>query len=232
MKRSAKIFWVMLAVVTLCARPLYAQQQEEGEENTKINSNLGLVINQPLGATSNVVHGGWGIDTGVGYNFNRRNAVIPEFMWNRVYANTDELQPLLLAVAQGAGGLKGTTDLVVLSGNYRFELRGKQLGVYLIAGGGWYHLSSNLSRTVTSGTATTCTSAWLWWGFTCSSGVVTSNQTIAQASRSDWGANAGVGFTTRVGEAPYRLYFESRFHYVPDRNVNAEFVQVTIGIRY
>jgi hypothetical protein len=230
MKRSAKILLGMIAAAAVWAMPL--QGQSEGEENTKINSNLGLVINAPLGAASNIIHGGWGIDTGVGYNFNRRSAVIPEFMWNRVYANADQLQPLLLAVAQGAGGLKGTTDLVVLSGNYRFELRGRLMGAYVIGGGGWYHLSSNLSRTVTTGSSITCAPVWLWWGFTCSSGVVTSNQTLASTSRSSWGANAGAGFTVRVGDAPYRLYFESRYHYVPHQNLNTEFVQVTIGIRY
>jgi outer membrane protein with beta-barrel domain len=230
MKYSAKILLGIIVIAAAWARPLAAQN--EPEENTKINSNLGLVINVPLGSTADIIHTGWGIDTGVGYNFNRRNAVIPEFMWNRVYANTDQLQPLLLAVAQGAGGLKGTTDLVVLSGNYRFELRGKLLGAYLIGGGGWYHLSSNLSRTVTSGTATTCTPVWLWWGFTCSSGVVTTNQTIASASASAWGGNVGAGFTVRVGDAPYRLYFESRYHYVPHQDLHTSFMQVTLGIRY
>jgi len=230
MKCSAKIFFVTMFLAAVGASPLLAQ--EEADDNARINSNLGVVINQPLGSTSNIIKGGWGIDTGVGYNFNRRSAIIPEFMWNRVYADADLLQPLLVAVAQGAGGLKGTTDLLVLSGNYRFELRGKLLGAYLIAGGGWYHLSSNLSQTVTSGTSTTCTPVWLWWGFTCSSGVVTSNQTLAQSSRSAWGANLGAGFTTRVGEAPYRLYYEARYHYVPGTHINAEFVQVTIGIRY
>lgn len=229
MKPNARILWSLFLIIAGVA-PLHAQN--EPEENTKINSNLGLVISQPLGSTSNIVHGGWGIDTGVGYNFNRRNAIVPEFMWNRVFANADELAPLALAVAQGAGGLKATTDVIVLSGNYRYELRGRLLGAYIIGGGGWYHLSSNLSQTVTSGTATTCTPQWLWWGFTCSSGLVTSNQTLASASRSAWGANAGAGFTVRVGDAPYRLYFESRYHFVPHQNLNTEFVQITIGIRY
>ncbi len=227
--KSAPIVISMIVIAVVFAGPLFAQN--EPEENTKINSNLGLVVNVPLGSTSDIIHTGWGVDTGVGYNFDRRNAVIPEFMWNRVFANTDQLQPLL-AFAQGAGGLKGTTDLIVLSGNYRFELRGRLLGAYLIAGGGWYHLSSNLSRTVTSGTSVTCTPVWLWWGFTCTSGVVTSNQTIASASASAWGGNAGIGTTVRVGEAPYRLYFESRVHYVPNRHMNTKFVQVTMGIRY
>jgi hypothetical protein len=152
-------------------------------------------------------------------------------MWNRVYANTSQLAPLR-AVLQGAGGLDGSTDLFVISGNYRFELRGKLLGAYLIGGPGWYHRSSNLSREVTSGTATTCTSAWPWWGFTCSNGTVTANQTIASSGASSWGANAGIGGTVRVGDAPYRLYVESRYHWANGENINIRFVQVTLGVRY
>jgi hypothetical protein len=36
----------------------------------------------------------------------------------------------------------------------------------------------------------------------------------------------------RVGEAPYRLYFESRYHYAPNANIKIRFLTVTVGIRY
>jgi hypothetical protein len=233
MKYRARIFFA--AIVILCSNRLIAQN--ETDFSSKINSNLGFVIGVPTGTTSDIVSTGWGVNTGIGDNFNNRNAFIPEFTWSRVYANTSQLQPLVLALAQGAGGLNGTTDLFITSANYRFELRGRALGAYLIGGGGWYHRHSDLSRTVTSGTATTCTPVWLWWGFTCTSGTVTTNQTIASASTSGFGPNIGVGFTVRVGEEPYRLYVESRYHYVFDLNSNSlnshpQFVLVTFGIRY
>jgi len=187
-----------------------------------------LVINAPVSSTSDIVSTGWGIDLGVGNNFNRRNAFIGEFMWNRVYANSGELAPLL----QGAGNLDGDSDLFVISGNYRYELRGKLLGTYLIGGGGWYHRANNLSREITTGAGISCNPTWLWWGFSCSSGAVTANQTLASSSASSWGFNAGIGSTVRVGDAPYRLYFESRYHYAPAQPVNIHFVQVTLGVRY
>jgi hypothetical protein len=214
-------------LAAISARPAYTQ---ESQERSSINSNLGFVVNVPVKSTADVIHTGWGFATGVGYNVDRRNAFIGEFMWNRVYANSSQLQPLLASV--GTGNLDGDSDLYFVGGSYRLELRGRLLGAYLIGGGGWYHRENNLSREVSVGTGTTCTSAWLWWGFSCVGGSVTVGQTLARSSDSSWGGNAGIGATVRVGEAPYRLYFESRYHYAPAQRVNIRFVQVTVGIRY
>jgi hypothetical protein len=151
-------------------------------------------------------------------------------MWNRVYPSNGSLQPLQTALQ--SSNLSGNTDLFTLTGNYRFELRGRLIGTYLIGGGGWYLRNTNLSRTVTAGTGTICTPAWLWWGFTCTSGTVTAGQTLASSNSSALGANAGIGFTVRVGEAPYRLYTEARFHYAPTKNIDTQFIAATLGIRY
>jgi hypothetical protein len=228
MKYSTKIF-LSITLIAATIRPLQAQFISDDE--SKINSNLGFVISAPLSTTADVVNSGWGVAAGVGYNFNRRNALIGEFMWNRLSPNGQQLQPLRAAALQ-ASNLDGNSDLYVISGNYRFELRGEKLGTYVIGGVGWYHRASSLSREVTSGVGTTCTSAWLWWGFSCESGTVVSNQTIASSSASSWGANGGLGFTVRVGEAPYRVYVESRYHYVPFQGLTAKFVAVGVGIRY
>jgi hypothetical protein len=228
--RRKRIVLGLALIVAACVGPLYAQD-DGPDDNPKINSNLGFTVGVPLGTTGQVVNTAWGITAGVGYNFNRRNAFVGEFMWNRLYPDDGQISPLRLGALQVAG-FNATTDLFALSGNYRFELRGKTFGGYAIGGGGWYHRNTNLSKAVVSGTATSCTSVWLWWGFTCSSGVVVSNQTIIDSSSSAWGANAGLGLTARVGDAPYRLYAESRYHYAGFRNINARFLTVTFGIRY
>ena len=230
MKRVKDIL-LDIALIAACFQPLHAQYNEEAGEESKINSNVGFVINVPVAATADVIHTGWGFATGVGYNFDRRNAFIGEFMWNRVYPNTSQLQPLLAAL-QGAGSLDANSDLYFVGASYRFELRGKLLGTYLIGGGGWYHRANNLSRVVDAGVGTTCTTTWLWWGFSCSTGTVTAHETLADSTASSWGGNGGVGVTVRVGEAPYRLYFESRYHYSPSETIHLHFVQVTMGIRY
>jgi hypothetical protein len=229
--RSKRILLGVAALLMACVAPLSAQYDDEPNDNPTINSNLGFTVGVPVGSTGQVVDTAWGLNTGVGFNFNRRNAFVGEFMFNRLYPDDGLISPLRAAAVQVAG-FSATTDLFALTGNYRFELRGQKYGGYIIGGGGWYHRNTNLSKAVVSGTATTCTSVWLWWGFTCSSGVVVSNQTIIDSSASAWGGNAGLGFTARVGDAPYRFYAESRYHYAPFKNINARFLTVTFGIRY
>jgi hypothetical protein len=216
----------MIALVPL--QPLLAQ--DECGDECKVNTNVAMVVNVPINLTAQVAGIGWGAVAGIGYNFNQRHAVIGEFMWNRVYPSNGSLQPLQTALQ--SSNLSGNTDLFTLTGNYRFELRGRLIGTYLIGGGGWYLRNTNLSRTVTAGTGTICTPAWLWWGFTCTSGTVTAGQTLASSNSSALGANAGIGFTVRVGEAPYRLYTEARFHYAPTKNIDTQFIAATLGIRY
>ena len=204
--------------------PLHAQDDYE-----KINSNLGVALSVPLNPTSRYVHIGWGATGGAGYNFSRRHSVIGEFMWNRLYATDGALQPLRVA---SSPDISGWSNLYALTGNYRFESRGKTFGTYFIGGGGLYYRTTNLAQRVVSGTSTTCTPAWLWWGFNCSSGIVTAQQTIGSVGSNALGVNGGIGFTTRVGEAPYRIYVESRYHYAPNKNVSTQLMTVTVGIRY
>jgi hypothetical protein len=213
---------LVLATVLTSLQNLYAQ---------KINSNLAMVLNMPVGSTSEVAGTGWGAVGGVGYNINERNAVIGEFMWNRMYPSGSVLQPLQTA-SLPSDKLNGNSNLYALTGNYRYELRGRMLGTYLIGGGGWYFRKNWLSREITSGTGTVCTPAWLWWGFTCTSGTVTADQRLATSTTDAWGVNAGIGMTVRVGEAPYRLYTEARYHYAPTKNLGTQFIAVTVGIRY
>jgi len=231
MIRRNRILLGVAALLMACVAPLRAQYDGEPDDNPKINSNVGFTIGVPVSTTGQVVDTAWGINTGVGFNFNRKSGFVGEFMWDRLYPDDGLISPLRAAAVQVAG-FSATTDLFALTGNYRFELRGKKYGGYIIGGGGWYHRNTNLSKAVVSGTATTCTPVWLWWGFTCSSGVVVSNQTILDSSASAWGGNAGIGLTARVGDAPYRFYAESRFHYAPFKNINARFLTVTFGFRY
>ncbi len=212
----------VLATVLTSLQNLHAQT---------INSNLAMVLNMPVGSTSEVAGTGWGAVGGVGYNINERNAVIGEFMWNRMYPSGSVLQPLQTA-SLPSDKLNGNSNLYALTGNYRYELRGRMLGTYLIGGGGWYFRKNWLSREITSGTGTVCTPAWLWWGFTCTSGTVTADQRLATSTTDAWGVNAGIGITVRVGEAPYRLYTEARYHYAPTKNLGTQFIAVTVGIRY
>jgi hypothetical protein len=218
---------ILVPVIMLTLlQPLDAQ--DYCDSGCKINSNVAMVLNLPISRTAQVAGFGWGAVGGIGSNFDRHNAVIGEFLWNRMYPSSGVLQPL----ASQSGSLNGNSNLYGLTGNYRYELRSRLIGTYLIGGGGWYFRKNWLSRQITSGAGTVCTPAWLWWGFTCTSGMVTAKQTLATSSTDAWGANAGIGFTVRVGEAPYRLYTEARYHYAPTKNINTQFIALTLGIRY
>jgi len=219
---------IVTALLSIAHCNVYAQ--DDSDDDPRGNVNLGLPISAPLNPAGRFVNLGIGINVGAGYNFTRSHAVVGEFMWNGLLTNNGALAPLRV-VSQNPD-LNGSGNLYAFTGNYRFELRGRALGTYLIGGGGWYFRTAHLSRTVTTGSGIICTPVWLWWGFSCESGAVTADQTVASSTTHAFGVNGGIGFTARVGDAPYRMYVESRYHYVPSRGINTQLVVVTVGIRY
>jgi len=206
--------------------------QEEGDDNPRANTNLGFPISAHLNPMAPFTNFGMGFTAGAGYNFTRKHGLVGEFMWSHLFLSSSALNPIRFALQDPS--VDGSGNLYALTGNYRFELRGKSLGVYFIGGGGLYHRAVSLSHKVTTGsTNITCEPTFEWWGFSCTRGLVTSNQTILRSSLSSLGVNAGIGFTTRVGEeAPYRVYVESRYHYAPTKGISTQMVDITFGIRY
>jgi hypothetical protein len=218
---------IFLAIVLT---PLLLQAQEDCGDECRLNTNLAMIISTPVSSSAQVVGTGWGIVGGVGYNFNKRNAIIGEFMWNRVYPSSGALQPLQTILQ--SKDLHGNTDFYALTANYRFELRVRFIGTYLIGGGGWYFRNTWLSTEVHSGGGNVCTPVWRWFGYTCTSGIVDPNQPPVTSSSNALGANGGIGFTARGGETPYRFYAEARYHYAPTKNMSAHFIAITLGVRY
>jgi hypothetical protein len=227
MKRILTILTAVgLMQIACCA----VYSQEEGDDDPRGNVNLGMPLSAPLNPMGRFTNFGWGITVGSGYNFTRKHAVVGEFMWNHLFVPAGALAPIRAAMQ--TPDINGSGRLYALTGNYRFELRKKTLGTYLIAGAGLYHRGASLSQPVTTGTNVTCEPTWEWWGFSCSSGTVTGNETLQSSSSTAFGLNGGFGFTVRVGDAPYRVYIESRYHYAPTRGINTQLVTVTLGIRY
>jgi hypothetical protein len=229
MKSTTKpLIAIGLVLVACCSA--FAQDEDEGDDDPRGNVHLGMPIGAPLNPMARFTDLGWGVTTGGGYNFTRRHAVVIDFMWDHLFVPSSALAPIRSAFQDPTIG--GSGNLFAFTGNYRFELRGKTLGTYFIGGGGLYYRNASLSRKVTTGNNITCEPTWSWWGFSCSSGIVTSNQTIASSSSSALGVNGGIGFTVRVSEAPYRVYLESRYHYAPTKGINTQLVSITVGIRY
>lgn len=226
MKNAVRILvWIGFALL-----PWNLRAQETGNDDPSVTTSLGIPVSVPLSPISRQLAGAWGVSSEIGYNFDRKNALIGEFMWNSLYPTNEALQPIRVALQSPR--VNGHGNLFAVTSEYRFELRGRRLGAYFIGGGGWYFRTVSLSKPIPTGTTITCDPAWLWWGYNCTSGLVISNVTIASSSASAFGANGGIGFTIRVGEAPYRFFAESRYHFAPTKNVTTQLIAVTFGIRY
>lgn len=221
---ATKVLIVIISVTMLCGT-LHAQ-----EESDEINSNMGVALSLPLGPTSQTVHTSWGLVGGIGYNFSDHHSIVNEFMWSALYPSSSALEPL--RITTGDNSIKGHSNLYTITGNYRYEMRGAKLGAYIIAGGGWYYRTIGLSKLATSGSGSPCTPAWKWWGFSCTSGMVTPNQTMGSYNSSAFGGNFGAGLTINVGEPSYRVYIEPRYHYAPTKNIATHLLEITVGIRY
>jgi hypothetical protein len=225
--KYAVTFFVWVSFVLL---PSNLRAQETGNDDPLVTTSIGVPLTVPLSPISHQLAGAWGVSSEVGYNFDRKNALIGEFMWNSLYPTDEALQPIRVALQSSR--VNGHGNLFAVTSEYRFELRGRRLGAYFIGGGGWYYRNASLSKPIPTGTTITCDPSWRFWGFTCTAGLVTNDETIASSSTSAFGANGGIGFTIRVGDAPYRFFAESRYHFAPTKNVTTQLIVVTVGIRY
>lgn len=221
----------ILLVIVFCSGLLHGQEDdEEFGEDSKLNTNIAMNLTVPLNPLANFANFGWGFAAGAGYNITPHNAIIGEFLWNRIYPSNSALAPLRAAL--NSRDLHGHSNLFAITANYRFELRGRTAGVYFIGGGGFYYRNTSLSREVVTGTTTVCTRVWLFWGFSCSAGVVSEDQTLASSASGTFGANGGIGITFKVAEPRYRFYIEARYHYAPTTPVSTQFIPITMGIRF
>jgi len=224
--RLAIFLWISFMAIPFVA----CAQEGHGNDDPSVTTSMGMSLSGPLNPMSKHTSLGWGVSTGVGYNFDRHNALIGEFMWNWLYPNNATLQPIRVALQ--SANVSGHGNLFAFTGNYRFELRGRALGTYLIGGPGWYYRTASLSRPVPTGTTISCSPAWLWWGYNCAAGLVITNLTEVHSNAGALGFNAGIGLTFRVGEAPNRVYVESRYHFAHTGSISTKLVAVTVGIRY
>ena len=143
--------WIAIVAAACCQ--MYAQ--DEGDDDPRGNTNLGLPMSAPLNPTGRFVHLGLGATVGAGYNFTRRHAVVGEFMWNSLFPTKELLTPIRIASQDPT--LSAGSNIFALTGNYRFELRGKAVGIYFIGGGGYYYRNAHLSQRITTGSGITCT---------------------------------------------------------------------------
>jgi hypothetical protein len=222
---------VLLAIAVLIAMPLGSVFAQEIETDNKLNSHIAFPVIIPVSSTSDFAHVGTGFVTGAGYNFTPHHAFVGEFLWSWLYPTEESLDPIRPATAKG--DLNGHSNLFVLTANYRFELRRRGVGTYLIAGAGYYYRNASRTEVVAPLAGTACTPVWRWWGFTCTGGTVDVNQTSSSFPGGVFGGNAGLGLTFTIPNEPhYRMYVEARYHYAPGGTFDLRFIPITIGVRY
>jgi outer membrane protein with beta-barrel domain len=227
--RVARTLISIVLLGSVASPVLCAQDYEPGPDN-KFNSNLAFAATAPLNPMAKYAHVGWGFTYGAGYNLTRHHSLIGEVMWNRLYPTDKVLTPLRLALH--TTNLSGHGNLFSATANYRLQFQGTVLGTYFMGGAGMYYRNASLSHEVTTGNSIECTPEWRWWGFTCTSGTVTSNQTIASSSSFAPGVNAGFGITFKLPDSWYKIYLESRYIYAVNKFVNTQVIPITIGIRF
>jgi len=227
----ARIFFgTLLFSISLYAQDQNIEPQNAEYDEGRLNSNVALSAGTPLSLMAKYATVGVGVNYGVGYNFDRHNSLIGEFMWNDLQPTSGALNQI--RAATNNPGLNGHGNFVGLMANYRLRFEGKTFGAYLIAGGGGFYRNVSLSQVVTVGNSVTCSPEWLWWGFSCSSGVVTSRQTLASSSSTAPGADGGVGFTVKLPDSRYKFYIEARYYYSPNKAVSTQLLPVSVGIRF
>ena len=214
---------IVFLIAAACAPGVHAQ-------DSKINSNLGMGVSTPLNPTAQFAGASVNAVVGVGYNIDRHNSVVGQFMWSGLPANRNAFLPIR-AIA-GFNDISGSSNLFAVTGNYRYQVQGKTFGVYVIAGGGVYYRHASLSRQVDVGTGTVCGPAWEYWGYGCVSGIVSQDQTLISTGSTAPGANAGVGFTIRITEDGYKFYVEARYHYAATRGISTTLIPITLGFSW
>lgn len=203
---------------------------QENADTSKITTNIGFGVSAPLNPTGRFIGPGANFVVGVGYNVTKRNSFIGQFMWSGLPPNREALLPI--RAVDGLQAISGSSNLFVVTGNYRYQHQWKTFGVYFIGGGGMYHREASLSRQVAVGTATVCQPIWQWWGFGCQAGIVSQDATLIATGDTVFGGNGGVGFTIRITDNGYKFYGEARYHYAPTRGFSTTLIPITFGFAW
>jgi hypothetical protein len=217
----------MALVVSLCMLAAPCITRAQGTDDPNFTDSLAISVSKPLGPISRYTSTALGLEVSAGYNFTRRHALEGAFMWNWIYPRNSAIQSLQQVLQ--TENVSGHGNLFVFTANYKYELRGKLLGTYIVGGPGWYRRTTDITKVIPSGTAVPCQPIWVWWGVPCGP---TITSTTASSSSNTLGGNVGIGFTIRLGDAPYRWYVESRYHYAPTKNIGTQLLTMNVGFRY
>lgn len=195
-------------------------------EDGSFTFNFGGGISTPLNPTGQYAGTSGNFTVGGGYRVNKHSAIVGEFLWSGLPPNLFVIHPV--------NAPSGTINLYALTANYRFELnnvRKSRFGLYSSVGGGWYYRYASIDKNYVVPPNTACQPIYTWWGYACDPSGYVYSVTVAYKGTSVGGVNAGVGFTVRFADSPWKFYTESRYHYAFNSTIPTTFIPVTFGIR-
>jgi opacity protein-like surface antigen len=209
----------LLFISVLCCAGAFAQ-----EEAPRYTFNVGVGPGFPLGDVSNFANTGTNVVAGGGVNLTHMFGVDGEFMWQDL--------PPKRSVLNAVGAPNGSARVYSVTGNIlAHTAEARRLGIYGIAGIGWYHRSWDLTAP-SIGIGTFCFPSYLWWGVVCTNGLVETTTTLRSGSTNDFGFNVGAGITYRLGSSHAKFYTELRYHHAYDNKVDTQVLPLTFGIRW
>lgn len=208
------------SLVVVTALPLCAQDYSKG------SFNIGGGVTTPLNPTANYTGISGNFTAGGGYNINRHDGFIGEFMWNGL--------PPSINVFQRATAPTGSVNLYSLTANYRYQIDhfgGSAFGVYAI-GGGWFYRHISVDKNYVVPPNTICQPIYTWWGYACDPYGYVYSAEIAHSGVSAGGVDAGAGLTFRLSDEGRKFYLESRYIYAWTNRLATTVIPVTFGFRY
>jgi hypothetical protein len=218
---------VVVGLLASCIIPAQVHAQDPNEPGS-FNFSMGGGFSVPVNPTAKFAGVGGDFITGGGYNIDKHNSIVGQFMWAGLPPTL--LPPSISAITQLAG-FSASVNLFSLTADYKYSGGlGPAFGYYFIGGGGWYYRHASISKSTFIPTGTVCQPIWGWYGFTCSNGFV--NTVGFGLGTSSFGANGGLGLTIRIKDSPWKLFIESRYNYAASRTVATHVVPVTIGFEY
>jgi hypothetical protein len=193
------------------------------QDSGTFNFTSGGGLSVPTNPAANFSGVGGSFLAGGGYNMDKHNAILGEFMWAG-------LPPSIGARAQLLGG-SASVNVLSITADYKYSGNfSKTFGYYAIVGGGWFYRHSSVSKSTFNGTPTVCQPIWSWYGFTCSDGFVDTREVAFGTS--SFGGNGGIGLTLKVKETGWKFFIESRYIYAPTRAIATTVVPVIFGLMY
>jgi hypothetical protein len=211
--------YAVLGLIWVCSSP--------AQELRKLNFNIGGGVSTPLNPTGQFAGVSGNFVSGGGYNIDKKNAIIGEFMWSGLPPNIFFLHPINAPF--------GNVNLYTLTANYRYQndrISGSHFGAYAIVGGGWYYRRTTVDKNFVVPPLTPCLPIYTWWGYGCQADGFVYTQTVAFRGTSAGGVNGGIGFTIRFSDSAWKFYMEGRYHYAWHKHLPTTIAPVTFGIRY